>query len=33
MQQAAPAMVAPPKEVGRVYGGLAAVQRRKVEQT
>ena len=29
MQQAAPAMVAPPKEVGRVYGGLAAVQRRK----
>ena len=33
MQQAAPAMVAPPKEVGRVYGGLAAVQRRKEQQT
>ena len=29
MQQAQPTMVAPPKEVGRVYGGLAAVQRRK----
>ena len=25
MRQAAPTMVAPPTEVGRVYGGLAAV--------
>ena len=26
-------MVAPPREEGKVYGGLAAVQRRKEQQT
>jgi len=33
MQQQAAASVAPPEEPGRVYGGLAAVARRKEQET